>query len=273
MKRIGPAALNKLVPHIDSKHFSKEIFEQTGIFIIRDAIDQETLNGWSQAWKSLYSSELANTETINRFNHVSIDQDMPPILANIHKHPALLDIIEQAFGPDLALYNQRFVIKDQYRTGDVFIHSDYPYHFGWPNKASAFIALSHNNEENGSLFFYPGTHQLGYLADAGEINPEVLPAGWPVVSPTVAPGDVVLMNSLTWHGSHPFVSGSDRIFVDIIYQPADDPSGISLLRGNWQTEIFIDKEMKSKLFKRSRVSRMVEMQKKLDLLESASVKL
>ena len=195
-----------------------------------------------------------------------MEGEVPSILADIHKSEELLDIAEQAFGPDIALYNQRFVIKDMYRKSDVFVHNDFPYHFGWPNKASAFVALSTIDHSNGKLFFYPGTHQFGYLSDAGELDPTILGENWPVISPDLAPGDVVLMDSSIWHGSYPFVDGMDRIFADIIYQPADDPSGISLLRGQWQTEIFIDRD-KTKVFKRSRSSRMAEMQSRLDELE------
>jgi hypothetical protein len=76
------------------------------------------------------------------------------------------------------------------------------------------------------------------------------------------------MNSSVWHGSHPSNNGEDRILVDIIYQPSDDPSGVALLRGKWQTDIFIDKKMKSSLFKRSRASRLIELQKKVDAMEA-----
>jgi hypothetical protein len=77
------------------------------------------------------------------------------------------------------------------------------------------------------------------------------------------------MHSATWHGSHPFSQGPNRILADIIYQPADDPSGVALLRGQWQTDLRIDKDMKARLYKRSRVIRLVELQEKLDAAELA----
>ncbi len=117
------------------------------------------------------------------------------------------------------------------------------------------------------MVFYPGTHQFGYLEDAGEINPSRFwTPDWPTVSPSLDPGDLVVMNSMTWHGSGPHVSGPDRVLVDIIYQPADDPSGIALLRGNWRTEIFLDRRSAG-IFTRSRVSRLIELQRELDELE------
>src|SRR5581483_11638430 len=173
---------------------------------------------------------------------------------DIHEHPALLDIIELAFGPDIALYNQRFVVKDEHSRTPVFAHQDYCYHVGWPNKASAFVALSPMTPENGGMVFYPGTHHFGYLGDAGEINIDILEPGWPELAPSLDPGDVAIMNSCTWHRSGPHVSGPDRVLADIIYQPADDPSGVALLRGQWQTEIFMNGASLGgrKLFVRSR---------------------
>lgn len=269
MKRIGVSGLNALRPRIDSASFDPEVFKQTGLFVIRQAIPAAELALWRAEWDTFYANELAAGENVSRFNPVSIDLAVPPILLACHRSPALLDIVEEVFGPDLALYNQRFVIKDRYRLGDVFLHSDFPYHYGWLNKASAFVALSPVNRDNGGMYFYPGTHQFGYLADTGELDAGVLPEGWPVVSPSLDAGDVVLMHSATWHGSHPFSHGPDRILLDIIYQPADDPSGVALLRGQWQTELRIDNDMKARLYKRSRVTRLLELQEKLDAAEAA----
>jgi len=269
MKKIGVTSIKALLPGIDSVDFVPELFMQTGLFVIRNLIPSEELLLWQREWDAFYADNLSAGENVGRFNPVTIDLAVPPSLQVIHQSASLLDIVEKVFGPDLALYNQRFVIKDKYRLGDIFVHTDFPYHYGWPNKASAFVALSPVNRDNGGMYFYPGTHQFGYLSDAGELDPSALPANWPVVSPNLEAGDVVLMHSATWHGSHPFSSGPNRILADIIYQPADDPSGIALLRGQWQTELRIDRHMKSRLYKRSRVTRLVELQEKLEAAEAA----
>ncbi len=270
IERIGADKIRELLPKVDSDVFSPEVFDQTGIFVVRKAIAADTIRLWQSAWADFYATELSSGRNVNRFNPVALQESLPPVLAAIHQHAALLDIVEQAFGPDIGLYNQRFVIKDQYSRDPVFLHHDSPYHLGWPNKASAFVALSQVTPENGGFVFYPGTHQFGYLGDAGEINPEILDPAWPTISPSIEPGDVALMNSLTWHRSGPHISGPDRILADIIYQPANDPSSVALLRGEWRTEIFLNKGNISsqELFKRSRSSRLIEMQIRLDQLES-----
>lgn len=267
-KRIAPDHLRPLLPLLDSPEFSREVFVQTGVFIIRNAIPAETLRGWQSAWQKFAADlKVAGGRQVNRFNPVAVDETPPPPLADMHKHPALLDIIEQAFGPDIALYNQRFVVKDELSRTPVFTHQDYCYHRGWPNKASAFVPLSPMTPQNGGMSFYPGTHHFGYLGDAGELDLAVLGPDWPEIAPSVNPGDLVLMNSCTWHGSGPHISGPDRVLADIIYQPADDPSGVALLRGEWRTGVFLN-QLPRNLFVRSRASRLTDLQKKVDQFEA-----
>jgi hypothetical protein len=74
------------------------------------------------------------------------------------------------------------------------------------------------------------------------------------------------MNSCTWHRSGPHVSGPDRVLADI-YR-ADDPSGVALLRGEWRTSIFLSSIPRKGIFKRSRASRLGDLQRKLDELEA-----
>jgi hypothetical protein len=267
MKRIGPEALRALIPCLDSEEFVSELYDHAGIFVIRKAIPFDAIRLWQEEWGRFYAAKLTS-RTADRFNPVAIYEEPPPVLAAVHRHPSLVDIAEKAFGPDVALFNQRFVIKDWQSRGPVFLHHDFAYHMGWPAKASAFVPLSEVTAENGALRFYPGTHHFGYLGDAGEIDPEIIGPDWPSVRPDLRPGDVAFMNSLTWHESGPHTAGPDRVMVDITYQPANDPSGIALLRGQWQTEIFLDRQ--ASRFRRSRASRMREMQQRLDELESTA---
>ena len=262
-ERIGARKISEILPQIDSHIFSACLFRSAGLFVVRGAIPATAVAQWQSAWREFYLEKLSSGRSVNRFNPVAVDECPPQVLADIHRNPALLDIVEEAFGPDIALYNQRFVIKDAHSRGPVFLHQDFPYHLGWPTKASAFVPLTPVFPENGGMVFYPGTHQFGYLGDAGEINPSLLGPEWPMFSPSLEPGDVVLMNSLTWHSSGPHTSGPDRVLVDVIYQPADDPSGVALLRGKWKTEIFLNRKT-ADIFSRSRVSRLIDMQRELD---------
>lgn len=252
----------ELLPLVDADCFNSLVFGQTGVFVIRKAIPDNLVACWRTAWEAFYNTELGGKRFINKFNPVAVDEVPPDPLNSIYRENAILDIVEKALGPDIALYNQRFVIKDRDSRDAVFLHHDSPYHRGFLNKLSAFVALSDATPENGGLYFLPGTHRLGYLGDAGELNREVLPVNWPELSPSLSPGDIVLMHSSTWHGSGPHRSGSDRVLVDVIYQCADDPSGKELLRGRWRTNVFLRNP--DAYFKRSRVSRIKELQQSIE---------
>ena len=248
-------------------HGLKENFERDGYAIVRGAVGRAQADLWRALWDDWHDSEAGFGRKVNPFNPVAVDT-IPPGLEDMPAHPQLLDIVEAVFGPDIALYNHRFVVKDQHSREPVFLHQDTPYHVGWPTKASLFVALSEMHTGNGGLIFVRGSHRWGYLGDAGEISNDTLRER--ALSGTVTdgavsltPGDAVLMHSACWHASLSHQGGDDRILADIIYQPANDPSGIKLLRGKWRCEP--QPWLRSgKIFARSRTSRLAELQAKVN---------
>lgn len=263
MKHNDPALVSSLIEKLDAEKFDKDIFDKTGLFVIRKAIPDELIKEWRAEWDSFYEKSLAAGRNVNLSNPVDLKEPLPEKLATVYRNDILLDVAEQVFGPNVALYNHRFVIKDKFSPGEIFLHHDYCYHLGLPTKTSFFVPLSYAGKKNGGLTFYLGTHKYGYLGDAGEINPDNFNEKWPQVTPELEPGDFIIMNSLLWHKSGVNEAGIDRIVADIIYQPANDPSSKELLRGEWQTDIFITNEDKLKYFKNSRVTKMIEMGDKL----------
>lgn len=238
----------------------KTTFDAAGVLVCRGLIQPEVAAGWRMQYDALH-----NPNRVPEYNPVSVnDERLQPLLSLIATHPAILGVVEQLFGPDIALYNQRFVVKDKHARGAVFLHQDTPYHCGWPTKLSAFVALSKVEDTNGAMIFYPGTHKYGYLGDAGELS-EVNSSSW--TCPFLNQGDFVLMHSAMWHKSFHNRHGlDDRILADIIYQPADDPSGVELLRGEWRTPVRMSKEMRENLFVKSRTMAMRDMQGEIDRL-------
>ena len=258
-----PETVSSLIEKLDAEKFDKNVFDKTGLFVVRNAIPAALIKEWKAEWDSFYEKNLAAGRNVNTSNPVDLKEPLPPKLATIYKNDILLDFAEQVFGKDVALLNHRFVIKDKFSPGEIFLHHDYCYHIGLPNKASFFVPLSYAGKKNGGLTFYLGTHKYGYLGDAGEINPDTFNEVWPQVTPELQPGDFIIMNSSLWHKSGINEVGIDRIVADIIYQPANDPSGKELLRGSWQTDIFIQHENRMKYFKNSRVSRIIDLTEKL----------
>lgn len=239
----------------------KEAFDRDGVFIARKAIPVLDLIDWQRAW-DVFSREGRTAG----WNPVQVQGPFPSPLADLYKHPAILDLVEAVFGPDIGLYNFRFVVKDAQARGSVFLHQDTGYHVGHMTKLSAFVALSECNILNGGMQFALGTHRYGYLGDAGEINRTGLRDDWAVDfemdCPELQPGDVVLMDSRLWHGSVKHTGGPDRVLADVIYQPANDPSGLELVRGHWRCEPQPWLRA-ANIFTRSRTSRLKEMQEKL----------
>jgi hypothetical protein len=218
---------------------------------------------WIDAWSSFQSSTLSNGRRLDPYNQVVLHEAVSEELQLIHRHPILLDFIEQLY-PDLGLYLQRFVIKDIHNREPVFLHQDYCYNLGWPEKTSLILPLGNMNPDNGGMVFYPGTHRLGYLGDAGELDPTVLAPDWPPIAPSLAPGDIALMHDCTWHSSPPRVSDQERILVQITYQPADDPSTAVLLRGSRRSAIALEGIDRQRLFRRSRSSRLRDLQTQIN---------
>jgi hypothetical protein len=258
----SPALMESLIPKIEGAKFDKSVFDQTGLFIMRNALPKNLIQEWKSDWDEFYEKNLANGRNVNVNNPVDLKEPLPDKLANIYKNEILLNVAEEVFGKDVALLNHRFVIKDKFSPGEIFLHHDFCYHVGLPNKASFFVPLSYSGKKNGGLTFYLGTHKYGYLGDAGEIDPDQFSDVWPQVTPELEPGDFMIMNSLLWHKSGINEIGLDRIVADIIYQPANDPSGKELVRGEWKTDVFIKHSDLLKFFKTSRVKKIIALNEK-----------
>lgn len=263
MRQRTPEQIAEFAPACDATDFDLEIYRAVGVFVVRCAFPEAMVSAWQAEWREFQTSRLAARRV--GFNKVAVEESLPPVLEALCESPVHLDIARRIFGEDVGLYNHRFVIKDEFARDPVFLHQDYCYHFGFPEKASFFTPLSHCGRENGGLEFFLGTHQYGYLGDAGEIDPDAFPE-WPSILPELAPGDLVVMNSSTWHRSGPHLGGPDRIVADTILQPAHDPSTLRLLCGTQGPVNRIDRCGDISVFRRSRTSRMKELTAELAAL-------
>ena len=259
-----------LIHSADSDVFSLDIYRETGFFVVRNVVPKETVRSWQNAWAEFYAETLSSNRKVDPFNPVHVHEQTPDDLASIHRTPEILDVLEGVY-PDLALFMQRFVIKDAKSRGKVFVHSDFGYDYGWPEKTTTFIPLSPSNERNGGISFYPGTNHLGYMGDVGEVNLNLLDDSWPLVCPSLQPGDIALCHTCTWHFSPPYQSGPDRVLVQATYQPSSDPSSTALLRGEDKARYLMSGIPRDKFFARSRSSRLRELQQELDKLKSMEV--
>jgi ectoine hydroxylase-related dioxygenase (phytanoyl-CoA dioxygenase family) len=242
-----------LIDKIDSDVFNLDVFEKTGVFILRNAIPSHLIEEWQNHWTIFQEEKLSDSRNLFSHNPVSLTEQLPEGLAHIYRTKEFLDVAKIIFGDHVALYNHRFVIKDKHNDNNVFLHQDSCYHVGNLNKCSFFVPLSQANEQNGGMSFYLGTHKYGYLGDAGEIDKTKFKIQWPKVTPSLNPGDFVIMRSSVWHESGKNLAKIDRILADMILQPADDPTGCELLCGEWQTDFWFEKDNPIQYFTNSRV--------------------
>ncbi len=262
MKPLEIGDLADLIPAADGGSFDTEIYRETGFFVVRNVVPQEMVASWQKSWKNFHANELSERK-VNKFNPVHVLEETPDSLKNIHKCPQILDVLVQLY-PNLALFMQRFVIKDKASRAPVFLHNDFCYDYGFPEKTTCFIPLSPSNSRNGGISFYPGTNHLGYMGDAGECNRELLSDDWPLICPDLHPGDIALCHTCTWHCSPQPVTGPDRIMIQATYQPSSDPSSTALLRGRWRGRYHLGNFPREEFFVRSRSSRLSELQAQLD---------
>lgn len=269
MQSIEIGDIRQSIPKADSTTFSPEIYRETGFYVLRDVVPAAQVELWQREWGAFYSRSLQGKRQVNPFNPVHVHEAPPEVLAQVHAFPAILDVMQQLY-PDLALFMQRFVIKDRSSRNAVFPHSDFAYDYGWPEKTTVFIPFSPSNQKNGGISFYPGTHFFGYMGDAGEVNTDLLSQDWPLICPELEPGDIAMCHTCTWHCSPEFVSGPDRILVQATYQPASDPSSTVLLRGDWKTRYRLASLPRDRFFNRCRSSRLRELQAEVDQRQVAA---
>ena len=259
----GPTSkLKELAQKCDSEIFDKSVFDEIGVFVIRKVFTQDFIKQYRRNFYKLHVKDSPR----DKFNHVSAECTDNE-LRQLAKNQALLKEVSKVFGSNLALFNFRFVIKDKNNFGEVFMHNDICYHCGSMDRLSAFVPITPVNPLNGGMEYFLGTHNFGYMGDAGELNIDCLGKDWPSISPSISPGDLVLMHSALWHRSQKNESKEDRIIADIHFQPANDPSGSELACGMWQTEYRFPHRRSQDFFLRSRVSRMIELEREVKELK------
>jgi len=250
--------------NIDSTEIDARNFARTGIAVVRGALGKDEIAKWVDLWNAhRRPGDHGARDIENKSNPVEVKQ-VSDELYSLCRDTNILNKISSVFGDNIGLYQKRFVVKDQSSAGPVILHQDSGYHVGTFAKASVFLALKPVNVSNGAMYLYPGTHRFGYLGDAGSINIDVLPEGWPKLTPELEPGDFLLMSSLTWHGSGPYISGNERVMTDFIYQSAEDPSTKEVVMGNsgWSSSFLT--ENRPGIFQACRSSKLREIRGILD---------
>jgi chlorinating enzyme len=150
--------------------------------------------------------------------------------AEIVRHPAILDAVEDVLGPNLLCWSSSFFIKDAHDPGYVSWHQDSTYWgLSQPDIVTAWVALSVSHVPNGCMRVVPGSHlkdQLPHkdtfaannlLTRGQEVMVEVNEAD--AVNIELQPGEFSLHHVRIVHGSDPNRADYRRIGYAIRYLP------------------------------------------------------
>ena len=174
---------------------------------------------------------------------------------NYANNPAILDMVEQIIGPDIALWNSSLFAKPARVGSRTPWHQDGEY---WPIRPLAtctvWIALDDATIDNGCLRFLPGSHKKRTLAEHHhndakdialplELDPSLVDESR-AVNLLLEAGQMSLHDVYLMHGSEPNRSATPRRGMTLRYMPTtsvyrrdlnkspvDDKRTLFLMRG------------------------------------------
>jgi non-haem Fe2+, alpha-ketoglutarate-dependent halogenase len=150
-------------------------------------------------------------------------------LAELVRHGAILDAVEDVIGPDILCWNSSFFTKEAESPGYVSWHQDATY---WglsePDVVTAWVAFTESTLRNGNMQVIPGSH-LSQAAHVDTFHPDNLLSRGQEIAVEVdeaqaadivlEPGEMSLHHVLIVHGSRPNTSSDRRIGYAIRYIP------------------------------------------------------
>lgn len=193
------------------KRLNIELLRETGCYVIQNALPKARVNHYLNKYQSLRDTKKdepshhptqVQLKELEEFVEIGTEEKLIQAAAELFDKQAGWDFI-------------RIVRKDEEHRLPVFLHHDVCYQKVSGSGFSFFIALTPNHEMNGGLQIYLGTHVLGYLGDAGELNSSALPDGAPLFKPTLQPGDILVMHSAAWHQSAANIEKSERVYLEM----------------------------------------------------------
>jgi non-heme Fe2+,alpha-ketoglutarate-dependent halogenase len=216
-------------------------YREEGYLSPNNALSQEEV-GKYQDWLTRIENGQPLAKAYRQKSHLLF-----PAMAELVRHPRILDAVESILGPDLLCWTTTFFIKEARDSGFVSWHQDATY---WglsePEVVTAWVALTPSHHENGCVKVVPGTHkkQVAHL-DTHHSN-NLLTRGQEVavtvdenqaVEMPLEPGQFSLHHTLLFHSSEPNPSPLRRIGLAIRYIPtrikqtAGIRDGATLVRG------------------------------------------
>lgn len=146
-----------------------------------------------------------------------------PWVAEIARHPGVLDAFEGLLGPDLLCFNTGFRVKRPERPSHAGWHQDSHYSRIEPLMIIGALALSPIGLDNGCLKVIPGSHKWGPMNHADSDDPaSILSRGQSITDPfdegaavplVLRPGEIGFFDYRVVHGSGDNRSAEPRIML------------------------------------------------------------
>jgi non-haem Fe2+, alpha-ketoglutarate-dependent halogenase len=151
-------------------------------------------------------------------------------LADLIRHPAILDAVEDVLGPDILCWNTNFFIKEAETPSFVSWHQDSTY---WglssPDVCTAWVAITPSNLDNGAMAVIPRSHTRDQIPHRDTFDRHnLLTRGQEIavevdeneaVPLVLRLGEMSLHHVRLVHGSPPNPSNDRRIGFAIRYIP------------------------------------------------------
>jgi hypothetical protein len=204
---------------------------------------------------------------VDRFNGVNfaLESELPEDVVKVEAYSEAVKVIRHLLADGrIGILNSKLVVKDSKFSGSVFLHQDSSYQVGTDN-ITCFFLLSDLQEDplrKSTIRALAGTHSFGHLGDVGEIDRTILDDDWPEIEFCFPKFTYVFMNPHLWHYSNSGELGSN---VRGIYAfTCHGLSALSIRMPGSGELLPVNRLNTGKIFIRSRVSRLIELQKQVD---------
>lgn len=188
-----------------------------------DVLSREEAAGYHRLYtEALTQDDERGAEIVRVKGHLVLKW-----MADLARHPRILDAVESVLGPDILCWTSTFFVKQPGDQTYVSWHQDATY---WgldgPDVYSAWLAFTPSNRESGCMRVVPGTHkemvphvdtfeEKNLLSRGQEISVEVDESE--AVDIVLDPGQMSLHHVQLVHGSSPNTSTVPRIGFVVRY--------------------------------------------------------
>ncbi len=178
-----------------------------------------------------------------RIKQLMHSEVISPTLNRALRCDAMLDIVQDLIGPNVALYHSKLLMKSAEDGTAIPWHQDYAY---WvrdnnrPLMVNCQLAIDPTDKANGCIQFIPGSHKEGLQEHERDKRSfgVYLPGYYydrdDAVPVSMQPGDGVFFNALIKHGSAANTSGKHRRMNTFAYNVTGNNPGQcrEILRGD-----------------------------------------